>query len=517
MKQATRQIGNRGMPVPGSGEVSATRVAPMPTPTLFLLAACAALGAALGAGCAATVGGLPERSVVELPGAWSVSSGAPGPAAGALVHWWARFSDPMLERLEAQAMTANTSVLGARAALRQARALRDVDAAALLPTLGGSASAQRGSSNPSGIPGRRITSNSFQAGVDAGWELDLFGANRNALAASEATAQASAASLGDVQVSVTAELALAYIALRNSQARLAIASENLASQQESLQITQWRQQAGLGTVLDVEQARAAAEQTAALVPALQKGIDQQSHAIAVLVGEPPSSLQAQLAAATPVPLAGDDLALSLPAQTLRQRADVRAAEQQVLAAQARVRQSEAARMPDFSIRGSLGLSALALGTLTNGTSVVGSMLGSVTLPLFDAGAARARVDAQRGARDQAVQVYRATVLVALRDVEDALVALRDDRLRLARLRAAAGAAAVASSLAQTQYQSGLVDFQVVLQTQRTLLGTQDGLASAGADVSSDHVILYKALGGGWTPEPRDPAAGAAHRLGDAGP
>ena len=143
-----------------------------------------------------------------------------------------------------------------QAALRQARALRDVAAAALVPTVGSSASAQRSTA------GGKSTGNSFQAGLDASWELDIFGANRSALAASEATAQASAASLGDVQVSIAAEVALDYIALRGAQARLAIASDNLASQQETLQITQWRLQAGLVTSLEAEQARAAAEQTA---------------------------------------------------------------------------------------------------------------------------------------------------------------------------------------------------------------------------------------------------------------
>lgn len=172
----------------------------------------------------------------------------------------------------------------------------------------------------------RTTSNSFQAGLDANWELDFFGANRSALNASEATARASAASLGDVQVSVAAEVALSYITLRNAQARLTIANDNLASQQETLQITQWREQAGLVTALETEQARAAAEQTAALAPALQTGIEQASHALAVLVGRPPAALTVLLSDVAPVPQPDGDLALRMPAETLRQRADVRSAE-----------------------------------------------------------------------------------------------------------------------------------------------------------------------------------------------
>jgi len=224
-----------------------------------------------------------------------------------------------------------------------------------------------------------------------------------------------------------------------------------------------------------------------------------THAVAVLTGHAPAALSAALAAPAPIPQAGAELALGIPAETLRQRADVRAAEHQVSAAIARVSQARAARLPDFSIGGSLGLSALTLGALTQGTSVVSTLLASVSLPVFDGGARRAQVDVQQAALDQAREVYRNAILIALRDVEDALVALRGDRLRLARLGDAAAAAANAAALARQQYGSGLVDFQTVLQTQRTLLGTQDGVAATQADVSSDHVRLYKALGGGWTP------------------
>ncbi|MEO8936356.1 MAG: efflux transporter outer membrane subunit [Burkholderiaceae bacterium] len=434
---------------------------------------------------------------IAVPDAWSVTDDATTSGSSSLVAWWSRFDDPLLTRLVADALRANTTVTGAQGALRQARALREVAAAALLPTLGSSASVQRSSS---ASQAGRITANIFQAGLDANWELDVFGANRSALAAGEAAARASAASLGDVQVSVASEVALAYVTLRDAQARRAIATANLSSQQETLQITLWRQQAGLVTALEAEQARAAFEQTGALVPALQVGIEQAGHALAVLTGRPPAALTALLVAIVPVPQADDDLALSLPAETLRQRADVRAAEHRISVAQALVGQAEAARLPSFAIGGSLGLAALTLGTLTNGASVAGALLGGVSWPVFDGGAARARVDVQQAVLDQAVENYRAVALVALRDVEDALVALRGDRLRLARLVIAADAASNAALLARQRYGSGLIDFQIVLETQRTELVTQDSAASARADVSSDHVRLYKALGGGWEPD-----------------
>ena len=186
--------------------------------------------------------------------------------------------------------------------------------------------------------------------------------------------------------------------------------------------------------------------------------------------------------------------------------DVRAAEYQVAAALARVGQAQAQRRPSFAIGGSLGLSAATLGALGNGSAVLGSLLASVTLPVFDGGASRAQVRVQQAALAQARQSYRAAVLGALQQVEDALAALRGDRLRLARLRLAADAAANAALLARQRYRSGLIDFQTVLDTQRTQYATLDGVVSATGDVSSGQVRLFRALGGGW-PAADQPASG----------
>lgn len=468
--------------------------------TIRMLAAAAWLLAAAGCASLAPIEAPPQA--VEVPAQWAGGVDATAAAPSPLAQWWQRFGDAQLSRLVARALQANTSVNGAQAALREARALRDLSAAGLSPTLGASASVQR---TRTGSGSTKTEYNTFQAGLDASWELDVFGGKRSALQASEASVLASAASVGDVQVSIAAEVALDYIALRNAQARLAIARENLASQRETLQIAQWRRQAGLATSLDVEQARTSAEQTAALLPALQKTVDQTAHALSVLAGQAPAALSAELGASGPVPAAPENLALAFPAETLRQRADVRTAEFKWSAARARVSQAEAARWPSFSLGGSLGLSSRRLGSLTDSASLVSSVLGRVTGTLLDGGAARAQVGAQQAALEQALQDYRFAVLVALKEVEDALVALRSDRERLARLKDAADAATNAATLARQQYASGLVDFQTVLLTQRTQLGVQDDVASASADVSSDHVRLYKALGGGWTP---DNASGA---------
>lgn len=438
---------------------------------------------------------LPETPV---PAEWSTQVSSPyalyTPAAAAsLSQWWQRFNDPQLTSLVTQALQVNTDVRSAQAALRQSRALRDVKSAGLGPAIGASASARRSQS------GSNDPSNSFQAGFDASWEPDVFGGKHSALNASEADARAAEASLANIQVSIAAEVAVTYIELRGLQARLAIARGNLAAQSETLQLSRWRTQAGLASSLDVEQAVAASEQTSAQIPSLQTSAAQALSSLAVLTGQAPGALQGALAAAAAVPQAPADLALAIPAETLRQRPDVRAAEHRISAALARAAQADAARYPGFQISGSLGLSALTLGSLTSGASVARALLASISVPVFDGGAARAQVRAQEAALEQARVSYQAAVLTALKDVEDALVSLQGNRERLSRLQAAAAAAANADLLARQRYASGLIDFRAVLETQRTLLSTQDSVASTRASLSTDHVRLYKALGGGWTP------------------
>jgi NodT family efflux transporter outer membrane factor (OMF) lipoprotein len=450
------------------------------------------------AGCATPPARDAALPFTPVPAAWSAATQAAGaPSAAAptsLAVWWQRFDDPQLAALIDRALEANPSVLAARAAVTQARAQRDVQRAGLRPVADASASAQRTRSGNSG------TGNVFQAGLDASWEIDVFGGRRSAVEAAEADVRTAQAELVDVRVSLAAEVALAYMDLRGQQSRLEIARGNLALQDETLQIARWRVQAGLATSVDVEQARAAREQTAAQIAALESAAALAQHVLAVLTGQAPGALQAVLADSRPVPQVDDELVLAIPAETLRQRPDVRAAEQRISAALARVSQAEAARYPGFRLGGSLGLSAPTLGELVSGAAVVNALLGSISVPLFDGGALRAQVRVQESSLEQARLAYQDTVLVALKDVEDALVALRSDRERLQRLQSAAEAAGNAALLAQQRYASGLIDFQVVLDTQRTLLGTQDSVASTTASVGTDHVRLYKALGGGWQPE-----------------
>jgi len=457
----------------------------------FRLPMAAAL--ALLAGCASTAPPGAALPTPPVPTAWSATPdtrAVPAAVATPLAQWWQRFGGPQMTDLVAQALQAHTSVRSAQAALQQARAQAQVQQAGLLPSVNASGSAQRSRSGGS-------TGNNFQLGFDAAWEPDVFGRLNAGADASEADARAAQASLDQVQVSLAAEVALNYITLRGQQERLSIARRNLTSQRETLQMTDWRVQAGLTTSLVSEQARAAAEQTAAQIPQLQASLAQSRHALAVLTGRAPGALDTLLASPRAVPQAPDDLVLAIPAETLRQRPDIRQAEERIAAALARVAQADAARYPSFRISGSLGLRALTLGALGDGASVVHSLLGGISVPLFDGGAARAQVRVQEAVLEQARVNYEATVLTALQDVEDALVALRGERERLVHLQAAADAAGNAALLAQNRYESGLIDFQAVLDTQRTLLSTQDSVATSIANAGADHVRLYKALGGGW--------------------
>ena len=444
-------------------------------------------------GCAHRAPVASESPGAALPVAWNAplpAGLAVLPQADDLARWWERFGDPQLSALVAQALQAHPSALSAQAALRQARAQARVQAAGMLPDVSLSGSAQRSRSGGQ-------TGNSFQVGLDAGWEPDLFGRLDAGVQASEADARAAQASLEQVHVSLSAEVALQYISLRSLQQRLAIAQRNLETQQQTLQIADWRVQAGLATSLVAEQARAAAEQTAAQVPQLQANLAQARHALAVLTGQAPAALDAALAAPQAVPQPSQALALDIPADTLRQRPGVRVAQERVQAALARVSQADAARYPSLRLSGSLGLRALTLGAMGDSASLVHSLLGSVAVPLFDGGATQAQVQVQQAALEQARQAYQLAVLTALKEVEDALVALQGEAARLAHLQQATQAAGNAALLAQQRYASGLIDFASVLETQRTQLATQDALATSQANLGSNHVRLFKALGGGW--------------------
>jgi NodT family efflux transporter outer membrane factor (OMF) lipoprotein len=297
-------------------------------------------------------------------------------------------------------------------------------------------------------------------------------------------------------VSVEAEVALAYLNLRSAQTRAAIARDNLASQEATLQIARWREKAGLASSLEVEQARTSVEQTRAQIPVLQSGAATSAHSISVLTGEPPESLLNELMSPAALPRPST-AAIAPPAQTLRRRPDVLAAEEQLRAAAQQVGQADANRYPQLTLQASAQWSGLTLGSLGS-VAAARSLVASLFAPLFDAGLRSAQLDQRQAQFDIARESYRAAILGALQEVEDALVALQSTSERLAALRNALDAARNASTLATQRYSTGVIDFLTVLETQRTLLNAQDSVAASEAELAADRVRLYKALGGGWS-------------------
>lgn len=405
-------------------------------------------------------------------------------------HWWQTLQDPLLSELMARAVNENPDIETARSRLRQARAQRGIARADRYPTLNAKLS---GSSQETD----NGSSQWYDAGFDANWELDLFGGKRRALEAASAEWEASEADLRDLMVSLLADVALNYVEVRVYQARLATAEASLKNQGEALDLARWRAQSGLVTELDVEQARYAAEQTRAQLPVLRSGLQQSLHRLAVLLGQTPGSLNDSLTPTANIPAIPATLVVNVPADALRQRADVRRAERQLAAQTAQVGVAEAARYPSLSLSGFIGSEAAASGDLFRSGSQVSSAAGSLVMPLFNAGKLRRNVEVQEELRQQALLAWRSTVLNALEETENALTLFVNEQQHRHILQQATEAAGRASELAQQQYEAGLVDFQTVLTTQRSHLSLQDELNQSSGEIVANTIRLYKALGGGW--------------------
>ena len=457
----------------------------------------ALLAVALG-GCAA-VGPDYSEPQLAVPAGWSAGTGTDAMDAVLLARWWHGFGDPVLDRLVADALAANLDLAQARARLREARARRGVAGAALAPSVDASLSGSR--SRSSGQSGSGSTRELYSAGFDASWELDVFGGVRRSVEAAQADLEASVESLSDTRVSLAAEVALNYIDLRTAEQRLAIAEESIAYRGENHQIIRWRQQAGLVSELDLAQATTDLESTRAVLPPLRTAVIEAKNRLAVLLGRNPGELESLVHADRPIPLAAAEIVAAIPADTLRQRPDVRAAERRLAAQTARLGEAEAARYPSFRLSGSLGLEALELDALADRGANTHSLFGGITAPVFNAGRIAANIEIQDALVEQARLAYRAAVLAALEEVENALTAVANTDARRAKLAEAAAAARTTLAIAEYRYASGLADFLSVLDAQRTQLSLDEQLAGSTGELARAQVRLYKALGGGWSTEP----------------
>jgi len=431
------------------------------------------------------------------------------PAAGDnLSAWWRQFDDPMLTDLIARATASNLQIAQSVARLAQAREALVQAHGDLLPTLTGSAGATRnfthGGSSSLIVGDTVVTtggnsgSTQLSLGLDASWQLDIFGGLTRGLQAARADEAAARFDLEGVRTSIAGEVATNYIDARLAQTRLEIARSTLRTQDDNLQIAGWRVQAGLVSGLDAEQARAQRAQTAASIPALETSYLQAVNRLGVLTGQAPGALRAQMEATQPIPHGPDTIAVGIPADTLRNRPDVRSAERQLAAATARIGVAKAALFPALSISGNINTNAATVGKL--GDLLTGSFFAGLTQAIFDAGKRSSQIRSARAGADLALATYRQTILSGLEDVENAIQSLRAAKARQAELAIALDAANNAAIYSRSQYRSGLIDFLTLLQSEQSLLSARDQLAAAQADQALALVQLYLALGGGWQPE-----------------
>jgi NodT family efflux transporter outer membrane factor (OMF) lipoprotein len=337
----------------------------------------------------------------------------------------------------------------------------------------------------------------YQFGFDASWEIDFFGGRRRALEAATADVAAVGEARSDTLVSLLAEVARNYSELRGFQRRLDITNQNIKLQEDSLDLTRVRAEAGLGTQFDVERQSAQLDSTRAVVPGLEAAEIQTIHRLSVLLGEQPGALLNELTENKPLPTVPPTVPVGLPGDLLKRRPDIREAEVRVAAETARLGAARSDLFPKVSLTGAAGRQATEPAGLTLGAGNFFAIGPAITLPLFTAGKIRGNIEAQRQRLDQALTQYQSTVLRSLEETEDALVAYGHEKDRQARLVAAVEASRQATMLADELYKRGLSDFLSVLDAQRQQLAAEDDLAQSDTVVITDLVALYKSLGGGW--------------------
>ena len=477
-------------------------ISPMRPKTVFLILflCCSML---LIVGCAVGPNYRPPK--VSVPESWGESQkNAAFNHADPIVQWWKTFNDPVLDSLITRAVESNLDLRVAEARIREARFQSGVVSSELWPSVETSASYSR-SRRSQGIsiipPKARLKRNLYQAGFDASWEIDLFGVKRRAIEAARADIDAAVENRRDVLVTLLAEVARNYIEVRGLQRRLEIVRNNVRVQQETIDITRARFEAGLSSELDAVQAEALLATTQSQIPTLESSTKQTIHRIGILLGQKPDALQAELTKGAPIPSAPAMVPVGLPSGLLRRRPDVRRAEWELAAATARIGVATADFFPKFSLTGDFGLQTEDLNVFSLTNSRYWSFGPTIRWPIFQAGRIRANVKVQNARQEQLLVNYEKAVLTALEDVENALVTFAGEQVRHKNLTAAVNANRRAVELAGELFTRGLANFLSVLDAERSLYESEDNLAQSEHTVSLNLVSLYKALGGGWETEP----------------
>jgi multidrug efflux system outer membrane protein len=445
-----------------------------------------------------------KRPQTTLPADWAgptAESRLLTPTEEELASWWTLFDDPTLVSLIEKAVQSNLDLKQAEARIRQARAARGIVAAGIGPTVDATGAYQhsRASGGSNGKSGGVIT-DQYQVGFDAGWELDIFGGVRRAIEAADADLQAALETRRDVLVTLTAEVARNYIDLRAFQERIAIGRQNLETQKHSAALTRLRFQAGFVGALDVANADAQVATTTSQIPLLEASARQTIYSLSVLLGRDPAALIGELSPVAAIPLASPSIPLGVPSDLLRRRPDIRRAEAEIHAATARIGVATADLFPRFTISGSLGVRASDFSSWFDWASRIWSFGPSASWNLFEMGRTRSNIEQQRALQDQSLITYQQTVLTALQEVENSLIASAKEDEHCRALREAVAANRKAVELATTLYTQGQTDFLNVLNAQRSLYASEDALIQSTGNVSTDLVAIFKALGGGWSQE-----------------
>ena len=418
----------------------------------------------------------------------------------ALAEWWSSLGDESLTQLIEMSFRKNRDMVSARAKVLEARAQLGVTMAGMSPKADGNAAwtNSRASQNSSGAG----SSNLYRIGMDASWELDLFGRKAEDLKASKASLEEQEALLQNVWVSLSAEVARNYITLRTLQERLKIAEKNIRVQQDMYDLVKSQYSAGLRDELSVQQTGYTLERTKSSVPSLLQSISETMNALAILTGEVPGSLNEMLSAKNynaPVPQVEMSSLVGIPAESLRQRPDIRAAERAWTAQISRRKSAEKSYYPSINLLGSIGLESLSTGNLFEGLSYAFSVGPSITWPIFNSGAIRKNIRIQTAREEQYFAAFEASILKAVSEVRDALTANVQEAERNIALKRGLSSARSALDIARDKYLQGLTPFNDVLTAMQSVYSLEDDCAVSDGTKMMNLIALFKALGGGWKP------------------
>mgnify|MGYP001580623711 CR=1 FL=1 len=439
------------------------------------------------AGC--TVGPDYKPQDGNAPAGWAGTKNTSSPDA-MILQWWTEFNDANLTSLIERAMKSNLDIRIAEERIRESRAASGVTRAGIWPTANATGSATR-NRNSAGMK-----SNLFITGLDAAWELDIFGGTRRNIEAAEADVKASIEDRRDVLVTLLSEVANNYVQLRGFQQEIIIAQNNLKAQQQSAAVVRKRYEGGFVSALDVANADAQVATTMSQIPLLETSAQQTIYNISVLLGQEPASLLEELSPASSIPLTPPEVPAGLPSEMLRRRPDIRRAEAQIHSATAQIGVATADLFPKFNLTGSINMSASRPGDLRwNQRSW--SFGPSASWEIFNAGRVSSNIEVQKALQQQAVLTYKKTVLTAIQDVENALIAYANEKEHYRALIDAVAANRRAVDLSTQLYVEGQTDFLSVLDAQRSLYSSEDSLVQSTRNLSTDLIALYKALGGGW--------------------